>query len=753
MNRLNAATFQDNSSGTFAQTSLFNEDNITYDLNGNIKTLYRTGDNDAIDVLTYDYGEGTNKHSNKLLSVTDAADITKGFKDGNTSGDDYTYDPSGNMTVDNNKDITGIQYNHLNLPYIVTKNTGEYIKYTYDATGRKLRQEVFDASNVLKKTTDYDGEFFYENDTKFVNHEEGRVVMAHADGGTEPEYQYNLKDQLGNVRLTFTSKEETDEATATMETSNATAEQSQFLNYNEVRKINSPLFDHTNEGTTFNSVRLMGGNTTEVYGLAKSLSVMPGDVLNLEVYAKYLDPDPNNWSSALMNAIAAIAGTANPSGTFVDGGATGNTDGPFPYPNVLVRENDNGTGPKAYLNYIIFDRNFNYIDGGFKRVTTNAREYGQGTDQTEGIPHERLFLDNILIKEPGYVYIYLSNENETPVEVFFDDFEVEHIKSPVVQMDDYYPFGLTYNSYQRENSLKPWFKFQGQEHIDDLDLGWDSFKWRNHQPEIGRFFSVDPLAEKYYYNSPYAFSENKVVAHVELEGLESSSTNPDDESEKKEQEEQSQTQSRTYDDLSLLQKIEYGWIWAIAELGEASNQAQHKNTESVEENVVEGGNVLAFGLVLLQGHMEMTTSAANGADYNSSFSSTDDVPTPFIQEASQLIKFFPNTESDLTVMEAKQIQSVVDQAGRPLEVVGSAAKGTRRGVGTNLPIGKGPGTKSDIDYLVPPSSMAYYEGLSNKLPSLDPKSGIIPGTHNPGIGPGIRFEPGESPSILPFVKY
>jgi RHS repeat-associated protein len=105
--------------------------------------------------------------------------------------------------------------------------------------------------------------------------------------------------------------------------------------------------------------------------------------------------------------------------------------------------------------------------------------------------------------------------------VFFDDFKVEHIKSPVVQMDDYYPFGLTFNSYQRENSVKQRYKFQGQEHIDDLDLGWDSFKWRNHQPDIGRFFNIDPLAEKYYYNSPYAFSENKVVAHIELEGLES----------------------------------------------------------------------------------------------------------------------------------------------------------------------------------------------------------------------------------------
>ena len=51
-------------------------------------------------------------------------------------------------------------------------------------------------------------------------------------------------------------------------------------------------------------------------------------------------------------------------------------------------------------------------------------------------------------------------------------------------------------------------------------MNWDSFKWRNHQPDIGRFFNIDPLAEDYYYNSLYAFSENKVVAHREIEGLE-----------------------------------------------------------------------------------------------------------------------------------------------------------------------------------------------------------------------------------------
>jgi RHS repeat-associated protein len=216
-----------------------------------------------------------------------------------------------------------------------------------------------------------------------------------------------------------------------------------------------------------------------------------------------------------MASIAAGGGA--PAGTIIDGNLPGSLgNNVFPFPGQLVRDGDNGTGPKAYLNYLLFDRDYVYKTGGFKRLTTAAIE--QGTDVT----HERLFFDNneINITEAGYLYIWLSNENDTPVEVYFDDLKVTQVKSPVIQSDDYYPFGLTFNSYSRENSVPNKFKFQEQEHIDDLGLNWDSFKWRNHQPDIGRFFNVDPLAEKYVYWSPYAFSGNQVVNARELEGLE-----------------------------------------------------------------------------------------------------------------------------------------------------------------------------------------------------------------------------------------
>ena len=67
--------------------------------------------------------------------------------------------------------------------------------------------------------------------------------------------------------------------------------------------------------------------------------------------------------------------------------------------------------------------------------------------------------------------------------------------------------------------------FQGQRFDDDLGLNWVQFKWRNHDPQIGRFIEIDPLSEKYVYNSTYAFSENKVTGDIELEGLESVSIN------------------------------------------------------------------------------------------------------------------------------------------------------------------------------------------------------------------------------------
>ena len=62
--------------------------------------------------------------------------------------------------------------------------------------------------------------------------------------------------------------------------------------------------------------------------------------------------------------------------------------------------------------------------------------------------------------------------------------------------EDYYPFGLKHQTAVPNNQPQYKYKYNGKELQDELGLNWDSFKWRNYDYAIGRFMSVDPLAEK-----------------------------------------------------------------------------------------------------------------------------------------------------------------------------------------------------------------------------------------------------------------
>ena len=133
----------------------YSVEDISYDANGNIGSLTRftgQGGRHAIDVLDYTYTTG-----NQLRSVSDQTASELGFTDGNTSGDDYTYDWNGNLAEDKNKHIESIEYNLLNLPEVITfqkEGKTATLQFLYDATGNKLRKTVTDYEGKVT-TTDY----------------------------------------------------------------------------------------------------------------------------------------------------------------------------------------------------------------------------------------------------------------------------------------------------------------------------------------------------------------------------------------------------------------------------------------------------------------------------------------------------------------------------------------------------------------------------------------------------------------------
>jgi RHS repeat-associated protein len=650
MNRLKSASYKINS-GTWsaAPSNGFSEPDYQYDLNGNITSLTRydeRGSTAPLDVLVYDYGTGATL-SNKLLKVTDSGDHFKGFVEGtNAAGtNDYSYDLNGNMITDQNKGISNaIVYNHLNLPVTITKGNNS-ISYLYDAAGRK-RAQLVTFGNVVKETN-YAGEFQYENDMlQFINHEEGRVVVAETEtvlsntcdnttdvisanatitsttqNGTEnyilvkangnvaqsgafpigstipvaagekyiirakgystgaspvyilvkvngtamnwpgaglangqgaeswteqevsivtagtmqvgvtwnsvtanqqfflndfevikkttqptPEYQYNLKDHLGNVRLTFTTKEETETFFTDLEAANASSDQAEFGKYNPTA---FDLFDHTDAGTVYTYAQLLNGGNNSQIGLTKSFSVMPGDKITADVYAKYGNITSTNsnigaFASALTTAFGLTPTTGE--GAYASLNNYGSLiAGAFDHA-------DDETAPKAFVNILFFDRNYKFIDAAYDQIGINDKQTG-----ATKIAHGHL-LAELQITEPGYVYVFLSNENPTQADVYFDDFTISHEKSLVIQTQDYYPFGLTFNNYCRSNSTPQKYLYNGKENQTELALSWQDYGARMYDPSIGRWLVIDPLSEQMRRHSPYNYAFDNPVRFIDPDG-------------------------------------------------------------------------------------------------------------------------------------------------------------------------------------------------------------------------------------------
>ena len=110
-----------------------------------------------------------------------------------------------------NNGIENIEYNVLNLPKLITFANGGTIRYTYSATGEKLRAEYTMTSDSIIKTTDYCGNLIYE---------QGRPKMLLVDGGyvtfndnangnvcDSLQWHYYLTDHLGNNRVVVNSND------------------------------------------------------------------------------------------------------------------------------------------------------------------------------------------------------------------------------------------------------------------------------------------------------------------------------------------------------------------------------------------------------------------------------------------------------------------------------------------------------------------------------------------------------------------
>jgi RHS repeat-associated protein len=124
--------------------------------------------------------------------------------------------------------------------------------------------------------------------------------------------------------------------------------------------------------------------------------------------------------------------------------------------------------------------------------------------------------------------VYCSNES--PINVYFDNLQVTHTHGPLLEETNYYPFGLTMKgiSDKAPKALPNEYKYNGIEETTDLGLNeYDAF-YRNLDPQIGRWWQIDPMSDQGYENiSPYASEYDNPIKYSDPLGNEGNSTHTD----------------------------------------------------------------------------------------------------------------------------------------------------------------------------------------------------------------------------------
>ena len=249
----------------------------------------------TIDSLSY-HISNTNRLLNVLDRKNDTATKIGDFRSSKaymtslnnnktTAATDYIYDANGNLTVDKNKDIGSILYNYLNLPDSIRITGKGSIKYTYDATGNKLKKVTTDSTvSPAKITTTLYLSGNYVNDTlQFISHEEGRIRYDSTKKSLV--YDYFLKDHLGNIRMVLTEEKDTSfYPPASLEAAQLSIERlfyskvdSGRINKNTVTGYPGDPYTNPND-----FIQKLSGNGVKV-GTGILLKVMAGDKFNLRV--------------------------------------------------------------------------------------------------------------------------------------------------------------------------------------------------------------------------------------------------------------------------------------------------------------------------------------------------------------------------------------------------------------------------------------------------------------------------------------
>ncbi len=125
---------------------------------------------------------------------------------------------------------------------------------------------------------------------------------------------------------------------------------------------------------------------------------------------------------------------------------------------------------------------------------------------------KRILVDNGYIENGQYHFYvkdYLGNNVVT----------TNHTGQTVSQRQSYYPFGASVADVSLSQQQVQPYKYNAKELDSHNGLNLYDYHARQYDPALGRFTTMDPLAEQYYSTSPYAYCANNPVRYIDPTGM------------------------------------------------------------------------------------------------------------------------------------------------------------------------------------------------------------------------------------------
>ena len=124
-------------------------------------------------------------------------------------------------------------------------------------------------------------------------------------------------------------------------------------------------------------------------------------------------------------------------------------------------------------------------------------------------------VQKLLLTEEGYLSL-----NDSKYHYYLKDHQgnnrvVINHNGNVEETNYYYPFGGVFVSSQNVQA----YKYNGKEFDTKKGLNLYDYGARQYDAAIGRFTTMDPMAEKYYAVSPYAYCVNNPIKYIDPNGM------------------------------------------------------------------------------------------------------------------------------------------------------------------------------------------------------------------------------------------